>query len=92
MRARLWFWSRERPRPHVIDEGIGKSLMAIASGCFVPVTDRAWARESRDGKLIWRRGDAGYCCERIAEREPESKRPARQRERLGSGKRVRERL
>ncbi|MFH1738367.1 MAG: hypothetical protein ABIH23_05120, partial [bacterium] len=63
MRCRLWFWSRERPRPRVVDECSGSTLVQAAANGLAPVHELTWSHEVRDGQLYLVRGLAGYCCE-----------------------------
>ena len=87
---RLWFWSRENPRPRVVAVDRAESLVGAAVAMFAPVADCAWARDNRDGQLYVTRGAAGYCCEPVDGVGPAmARRAARERLRLGVRRRVR---
>ena len=72
MDMRLWFWSRENPKPRVIakesfqapKDNMVAFLRNAAAEMFAPVTDAAWKKEMKGEQLYITRGAAiGYCCE-----------------------------
>jgi hypothetical protein len=63
MFVRIQFWSDVNPTPRVIARMSGKTVEDAMRKAFVPVDDKAWRQEAREGRLYVLRGGAGYCGE-----------------------------
>jgi hypothetical protein len=75
MDMRLWFWSRENPKPRVVAKesfpaskcDLASFLRRAAAEMFAPVLEPAWKKERKGDQLYITRlvhgVSVGYCCE-----------------------------